>query len=196
MQSRSPKASSTSEDGAQEARSAGGATRTQGEARSAAGATGIKEEARSAGGAKGIKNTLNAVLLILHFFGLGAGFVAGFGTFLVQTVINKSPAADAPVLARVQRPLTLFGDAGLAILWATGLLMVYSRWHGLSSLPSPFWWKFACVIALTAMVGVIHMTEARARRGDVVAIGRLPLFRRLATTFLLLALVFAVIAFS
>ena len=32
--------------------------------------------------------------------------------------------------------------------------------------------------------------------GDVVAIGRLPLFRRLATTFLLLALVFAVIAFS
>jgi len=139
---------------------------------------------------------LNAVLLILHLFGLGAGFVAGFGTFLVQTVINKSPSADAPVLARVQRPLSLFGDAGVAILWVTGLIMVYSRRHGFSSLPNPFWWKFASVIALTAMIGVIHMTQARARRGDVVAIGRLPILRRLATTFLLLALVFAVVAFD
>jgi hypothetical protein len=135
------------------------------------------------------------LLLILHLFGLGAGFVAGFGTFLVQTVINKSPAADAPILSRANRPLALFGDAGLAILWATGLVMVFVRPGGLAALPAAFWWKLACVLALTAMVGVIHMTMARARRGDVVAIGRLPIFGRLATSFLLLAMVFAVIAF-
>ena len=138
---------------------------------------------------------MKSLLLILHFFGLGAGFVAGFGTFLVQTVINKSPSADAPMLSRVQRPLALFGDAGLAILWITGLIMVFSRPGGPASLPTAFWWKLASVLALTAMVGVIHMTMARARRGDVVAIGRLPIFGRLATTFLLLALVFAVVAF-
>jgi hypothetical protein len=139
---------------------------------------------------------LNAFLLILHLFGLGAGFVSGFGTFLVQTVINKSPIADAVILTRVQRPLSFFGDAGLGILWVTGLIMVYSRWSGFSSLPSPFWWKFASVIAMTAMVGVTHMTQARARRGDVVAINRLPILRRLATSFLLLALIFAVVAFG
>ena len=138
---------------------------------------------------------MNATLLILHLFGLGAGFVSGFGTFLVQTVINKSPIADATALTRVQRPLQLFGDAGLGILWVTGVILVYSKWNGFSSLPSPFWWKFASAIALTAMVGVIHMTEARARRGDVVAINRLPILRRLSTSFLLLALIFAVIAF-
>ena len=138
---------------------------------------------------------MKTILLILHFFGLGAGFVAGFGTFLVQTVINKSPSADAADPLRVQRPLSLFGDAGLAILWVTGLVMVFARPGGLASLPSAFWWKLACVLALTAMVGVIHMTMARVRRGDVVAIGRLPIFGRLATTFLLLALVFAVVAF-
>jgi hypothetical protein len=49
---------------------------------------------------------------------------------------------------------------------------------------------------MTAMVGVTHMTEARGRRGDVVAINRLPIVRRLATSFLLLALAFAVVAFS
>jgi hypothetical protein len=138
---------------------------------------------------------MKSLLLILHFFGLGAGFVAGFGTFLLQTVINKSPSADAPVLSRVQRPLALFGDAGLAILWITGLIMVFARSGGPASLPTAFWWKLASVLALTAMVGVIHGTMARARRGDVVAIGRLPILGRLATTFLLLALVFAVVAF-
>ena len=78
----------------------------------------------------GPRTTLNAFLLILHLFGLGAGFVSGFGTFLVQTVINKSPIADAVILTRVQRPLSFFGDAGLGILWVTGLIMVYSRWSG------------------------------------------------------------------
>jgi hypothetical protein len=138
---------------------------------------------------------MNAVLLVLHFFGLGACFVDGFGGFLLQTVINKSPAGDAAVLSRVQRPLAFFGGAGLAVLWATGLILVYSHWHGFASLPSPFFWKLAAVIAMTGMVGVVHVTRARARRGDVVAIGRLPIFGRLATTFLLLALVFAVAAF-
>jgi hypothetical protein len=139
---------------------------------------------------------LNDFLLILHLFGLGACFVSGFGTFLVQTVINKSPIADATVLARVQRPLSLFGDAGLGLLWLTGAILVYSRWNGFSSLPNPFWWKLAFVLAMTAMVGITHMAEARARRGDVVAINRLPILRRLATSFLLLALIFAVIAFA
>src|SRR5258707_8273574 len=100
---------------------------------------------------------MKSTLLILHLFGLGAAFVAGFGTFLVQTVINKSPAADAPILSRVQPPLSLFGDAGLAILWVSGLIMVPLRPGGLDSLPTAFWWKFACVLALTAMAGVIHM---------------------------------------
>jgi hypothetical protein len=139
---------------------------------------------------------MHAVLLILHFFGLGAGFVAGFGNFLVQTVINKSPTADAPVLARAQWPLAIFGDAGLAILWVTGLILAFARPGGFASMPTAFWWKLASVIALTGMVGVIHMTLARARRGDVVAAGRLPIFGRFATTFLLLALVFAVVAFE
>src|SRR5437667_8248208 len=88
----------------------------------------------------GVKN----VLLILHFFGLGAGFVAGFGTFLVQTVINKSPAADAPILSRAQPPLAMFGEVGLVLLWVTGLIMVFSRSGGVGSLPPAFWWKFAC----------------------------------------------------
>lgn len=138
---------------------------------------------------------MNAVLLVLHFFGLGACFVDGFGGFLLQTVINKSPAADAAALSRAQRPLALFGDAGLALLWVTGLILVYSRWHGFAFLPSLFWWKLAAVVAMTGMVGVVHMTRAGARRGDVVAIGRLPIFGRLATTFLLIALVLAVAAF-
>ena len=75
------------------------------------------------------------LLLILHFFGLGATFVAGFGTFLVQTVINKSPTPDAPILFRAQRPLLLFGDAGLVILWVSGLVLVFSRPGGLGSYP-------------------------------------------------------------
>src|SRR5205814_3943393 len=88
---------------------------------------------------------MKTLLLLLHVFGLGAGFVGGFGIFLVQTGINKSPAAEAPILARAQPPLAMFGDAGLILLWATGLIMVLSRPGGLGSLPAAFWWKIACV---------------------------------------------------
>jgi len=82
------------------------------------------------------------------------------------------------------------------LLWVTGLIMVYSRLDGFSSLPNTFWWKSVSVVAMTALVGFTHVTEARARRGDVVAISRLPILRRLATSFLLLALIFAVVAFG
>ena len=51
---------------------------------------------------------MKTVLLILHFFGFGAGFVAGFGNFLVQTVINKGPVADVvQVRERVRELLKL-----------------------------------------------------------------------------------------
>jgi hypothetical protein len=138
----------------------------------------------------------NELLLILHFIGLGAGVASSVGNFSLMMTVAKSPPQDAPILMRVQPLLSRAGDIALALLWITGLIMVFTRWGGFGNLPMAFWWKFLFVILLTATTGLIHMTLARVRRGDTAARARLPIFGGVGAGFLLLIIVFAVVAFD
>jgi hypothetical protein len=142
-------------------------------------------------------DVFNEILLILHFIGLGAGSAASIGNFAVMLTVNKSPPQDAPVLTRIQPYLTKSGDTGLALLWITGIIMVFTRWRGIGNLPTAFWWKLLFVIVLTVMVGLIHMTLGKVKRDrDMAAAARLPLFGRIASLSLILIIIFAVIAFN
>ena len=45
---------------------------------------------------------MNAILIMLHFFGLAAGFTSSIGNVVVMRLVAASPA-DAPVLGGFRR---------------------------------------------------------------------------------------------
>lgn len=137
---------------------------------------------------------MNEVLLMLHFFGLAAGFAASIGNLVILRLSMSSPA-DAPVLARVPPNLARVGQVGLALLWITGLIMVWTH-GGPSNLPWAFWVKLLLVIGVTVGVVMLDLTLKRVRSGDQEAAARLPLYGGITGAMLVLVVVFAVLAFD
>ena len=137
---------------------------------------------------------MNEILLILHFFGLGAGFAASIGNFTVMQLIQSSPG-DRPVLSKVPPVLARVGQVGLGLLWITGIIMVWSVWGGPGNLGWAFWVKLLCVVILTGIAIYLDMTIRRVRAGDMAAAAQLPLFGRIGGALLGLIVIFAVIAF-
>jgi len=71
---------------------------------------------------------MDQILLMLHFFGLGAGFTGAMaGGILLRQMMAASPA-EMPVIARLQPVFLRIGEAGLALLWITGPWMVATRY--------------------------------------------------------------------
>lgn len=85
---------------------------------------------------------------------------------------------------------------GLVLLWATGLILVWTKWDGLESLPMLFRVKFAFVLALTVFTGPVEATHARIKRtGDVSPRSRPARIGPLSGLSALGAMIFAVFAF-
>jgi uncharacterized membrane protein len=140
---------------------------------------------------------MNKFLLILHFFGLGIGSAGLLGGFVVQLVIDARPPEDAPVLVRVLPRFARASQIGLALLLVTGLLLLWLKWYGGTPNPTMFIVKMVLVVALIAMVIVLAIDGRKAIRDhDMAAAGRLPLYRRIATTILMLVITFAVLTFN
>ena len=139
---------------------------------------------------------MNAALLFLHFFGLMLGAAGGFASAIVMRRALTLPADEAKVLRGVGPILAKMSATGVAVLWVTGLILVWSKWGGIASLPDMFWVKAIFILSLTAVVGLIHMTYAEIRKGNVAVAARLPKLGPMAGISALLAVLFAVRAFS
>jgi hypothetical protein len=142
---------------------------------------------------------MNTVLLILHFLGLGAGFAASIGNNLVIMLVAKAPPDEAAGLRRFPPVMLRVGDTGLVLLWITGLILLWSKYGGVDgfgALPWSFWAKIACVVLLTALIGMIHMAMARMKRGDMSVAARMPVYGRIGAVLLVLIVIFAVMAFD
>jgi hypothetical protein len=144
---------------------------------------------------------MNTILLILHLLGLGAGFAVSIGNNLVMMLAAKAPPPEAAGLRRFPPIMARIGDVGLALLWITGLILLWTKYGGIAgvaALPNPeaFWAKIICVVLLTALVGMIHMTVAKIQRGDMSVAARMPIFGRIGAVLLLLIVIFAVMAFD
>jgi hypothetical protein len=139
---------------------------------------------------------MNQVLLFLHFVGLMLGATGGFGSALImRRTLAMTPEGGRP-LRELGPMLANVSATGLALMWATGLIMVWSRWSGPGSLPGLFWAKFVFVLTLTAAAIAIHMTYAEVRRGNLAAAARLPKLGPMAGVSSLLAVLLAVFTFS
>jgi len=139
---------------------------------------------------------LNQVLLILHFIGLALGFSVSFSTIVMAGLIAKAAPSEKAILGRFPPVMTHVGSAGLVLLWATGLTMVFTKWNGFAGMPWQFHAKPTAVVLPTLTVGFIHRLQKQARLGNASALTKLPAFGKAATLFALTALIFAVLAFE
>jgi hypothetical protein len=138
---------------------------------------------------------MNQILLILHLFGFGAGIAASIGNFTIGTLIQASPG-DAPVLRKVSPVLGRVGQAGLGLLWLTGVILIWSRYGGPGNLPTLFWWKFACVVLITAGVVAMGLMLKQVQAGNRALAARMPFFGAGMAGLMVLIVILAVFAFD
>ena len=140
---------------------------------------------------------MNNFLLFLHFFGLMLGAAGGFASGILMRRALTMPPEEAKTVRSLGPLLATVAAIGLVVLWITGLIMVWSKWDGIGSLPTLFWVKFIFIVTLTLASGAIHMTYAEIRRtGNVALANRLPKLGPAAGISATLAVLFAAFAFS
>ena len=139
---------------------------------------------------------MNAFWLFLHFVGLMLGAAGGFGSAIVMRRALTLPDDQAKVLRGLGPTLANVMGVGVALLWVTGLIMVFSIFGGFANLPKLFLVKLIFILTLTAAVGMIHMTYAQIRKGNTAAAARLPIIGPIGGISALLAVLFAVYTFG
>lgn len=139
---------------------------------------------------------LDGVLLMLHFLGLAMGLSTGFANMVMAGLIAKAAPDEKAVLSRFAPAMSKIGVIGLALLWITGLAIVFTRYGGFSVLPRTFLVKFAAVVLLTLAVAYINVLMPRAQRGDEAAMARIQTLGKLTAPLAIIAIVFAVITFG
>lgn len=139
---------------------------------------------------------VNEFLRVLHFLGLALGFSVSFANIVMGGLIAKAAPPEKAVLGRFPPLMSRLGKVGLALVWVTGVVLVYTKWAGFATFGPLFWAKLGAVVLLTITVAYIHVLEGRVRGGDTSALPKVTTFGKVATAFVLLALVFAVLTFG
>ena len=139
---------------------------------------------------------MSQAVLFLHLVGLMLGAAGGFSSALIMRRAAGAPPDAARTLRGLGPMLANTSAAGLALMWVTGLVMVWSRWGGPGNLPGLFWVKAIFILTLTAAAIGTHLTYAEIGRGNTAAAARLPKLGPVAGLSALLAVLFAVYAFS
>ena len=136
-----------------------------------------------------MKNKLKALALML-------GAAGGFASAVIMRRALVLPADEARVVRGLGPILANVSLTGLVVMWATGLILVWSKWEGIAALPDIFWVKAIFILSLTILTALIHMTYAEIRKGNVALAARLPRLGPMAGVSALLAVLLAVLAFN
>jgi hypothetical protein len=139
---------------------------------------------------------LDQFLMVVHFLGLAMGLSTGFANMVMAGLIARAAPADKGVLARFPPAMGRVGQIGLAMLWVSGLAIVYTRYGTFSILPRTFIVKLAAVVLLTIAVAYIQVLMPGAQRGDAAAMARIQLLGRLTAPLAIIAIIFAVLTFG
>jgi hypothetical protein len=110
---------------------------------------------------------MNEALLFLHLVGLILGAAGGFASAVIMRRALVLPADEAKAVLGLGPILANVSLTGLIVMWATGLILVWSKWGSIASLPDMFWVKAIFILSLTIVTGLIHMTYAETRKGNV-----------------------------
>ena len=140
--------------------------------------------------------TFDHFLVIVHFVGLAMGLGSGFAQMIMAGLMTQASTQDKAVLARLPPKMGQVGVIGLALLWITGLSIVWLRYGTFSILPRTFIYKLVAVVLLTLSVAMIQVLQRRAGAGDTAAMARMQTLGRLTGPLSLIAIIFAVITFG
>ena len=140
--------------------------------------------------------SLNQVLLILHFLALVLGFSVSIANIVMSGLMASAQPSEKAVLGRFPPIMSRIGRIGLALLWVSGAIRVYTKWGGFATLTWQFYAKLAAVVALTVTVVYIHQLERRIAQGDREAGVSIASAGKIATSLEVIAVVFAVLTFA
>jgi uncharacterized membrane protein len=144
-------------------------------------------------------DTLNHILLVLHFFGLAMGLSVGLSGMVMMRLIETSAPADKAVLGRFPPLMSRVGSIGLALLWITGLSLFFSKWGGfanIGNMPWQFHLKLTLVVILSGLVGYMQTLQRRLRNGDASVMPTMQLLGRFAFLTAIAIIACAVWAFA
>jgi len=139
---------------------------------------------------------MNDFILFLHFVGLIIGAGGGLASSVLMRKAQSMPDEQAATIRRLGPLFANVTAIGVALLWITGLILVWSEWNGFANLPGLFWVKFVFILTLTVAIGLILWTYAEVRRGNTAATARLPFLGPAAGLSALFAVLFAAYAFG
>ena len=134
-------------------------------------------------------------ILFLHFFGLMLGSAGGMASGILMRKAISMPADQAQTISGLGPLLANVAAVGLVLLWATGLILVWSKYDGVGSFTWVFWVKIVFVLALTASAVATHMTYAEIKKGNRAVAARLPKLGPASGLSAILAVLFAAFAF-
>ena len=137
------------------------------------------------------------ILLSFHLLGLALGLSVPFSNIVLGTLAAGGTPDERKAYAKFPPRMARVGDVGLALLWLTGVPMVFIKFGGFSALPWTFHVKLTAVVVLTLGVGYIHSQMKKAFvQGDAAAVGRIQNAGKVTLLAALVALVFAVVTFA
>jgi putative membrane protein len=136
------------------------------------------------------------LLLWLHFIGVGMGMGGGIALSQVGPRLIAAPADGRELLWTLERFFSRIGAAGLALLLATGPLMLWLKFGGAGGLGGWFWAKM--VFVALAFVGVLvhELASSRFRKGDAGAVPLMYFGGRMAGLGIVLAMLCATFTFN
>ena len=139
---------------------------------------------------------MNEIVLFLHFVGLMLGAAGGLASGVLMRKALGMPADEAKVVRSLGPLLANVASIGIALLWITGLILVWSKWDGFGSLPQLFWVKAIFIVTLTVVHILVLMTYGEIRKGNMAVATRLPKLGPMGGVSALLAVLFAALAFN
>ena len=141
-------------------------------------------------------DTLNQILLVLHFLGLAMGLSVSFSNMVMGGLIEKAAPAEKPVLGRFPMAMSRVGDIGLVFLIVSGVGLLFLKWGGMSAMRPIFHVKLTLVVVLIGLIGWIHALMAKIKKGDMKAAATIQSVGKVAFITALAIVVCAVLAFE
>lgn len=141
---------------------------------------------------------MHDLLMILHFLGLAGGLGASIAGTVFTVAAGRWPVAESSAfIGRAGPVLSRIGAGGLVVLIISGVSMLILA-PGMAA-AGGLWFhvKMVFVVLAIAVIGFIHMQQARLRRGGDAAVirPRLRLAVRVSMMVSTAAVICAVLAF-
>ena len=105
--------------------------------------------------------------LICHYLGMACGIGASASVAVLRFRAKGLPRDDLRAFMARVSALSMLGAGGVLLLILSGLAMTWLAEGSMVTTAGVFFWiKMALVVLLVAIIGFIHMNQARLRRGE------------------------------